>query len=55
MSFLSALCLLFIALKITNVIAWSWWLVMAPLYVPAFIAAIVFVIAISSDKKGVKF
>lgn len=31
-SFLPALALLFIALKLTNVIAWSWWLVLLPLY-----------------------
>jgi uncharacterized BrkB/YihY/UPF0761 family membrane protein len=32
MGFLPALTLLFIALKLTNVIAWSWWLVLLPLY-----------------------
>ena len=30
--FLPLLGLLFIALKLTNVIAWSWWLVLLPLY-----------------------
>lgn len=32
MKFLTALALLFIALKLTDVIAWSWWLVLLPLY-----------------------
>ena len=41
MSFLPLLALLFIGLKLTNYIDWSWWLVTAPLYVPAIIAIIV--------------
>jgi len=32
MAFLPLLGLLFIALKLTGVIAWSWWLVLLPLY-----------------------
>ena len=32
--FLGALCLLFVALKLTGVIAWSWWAVTAPLWFP---------------------
>ncbi len=32
MKFLTALALLFIFLKLTGVIAWSWWLVLLPLY-----------------------
>lgn len=31
--FLGLLTLLFIGLKLTHVIAWSWWLVLAPLYI----------------------
>ena len=38
MSFMPLLALLFIGLKLTNYIDWSWWLVTAPLYVPAIIA-----------------
>lgn len=30
--FCSALAILFIGLKLGNVIAWSWWLVLLPLY-----------------------
>jgi hypothetical protein len=32
MRFLSALAILFIALKLLNIITWSWWLVLLPLY-----------------------
>lgn len=41
-SFLSLLTLLFIALKLTKVITWSWWLVLLPLY--GLIAAAVLII-----------
>lgn len=37
MRFLPSLTLLFIALKLTEVIAWSWWLVLSPLLVAPFI------------------
>jgi len=30
----NALALIFIALKLTNVIAWSWWLVLLPVWTP---------------------
>lgn len=33
--FLGALTILFIALKLTNYISWSWWWVLAPLWVPS--------------------
>jgi hypothetical protein len=33
MGFMSALALIFIALKLTNVITWSWWVVLLPIYV----------------------
>lgn len=33
--FLGALTILFIALKLTDVIAWSWWWVLAPMWVPS--------------------
>jgi uncharacterized membrane protein len=38
MSFMPLLALLFIGLKLTNYIDWSWWLITAPLYVPTIIA-----------------
>ena len=32
--FLGILCLIFITLKLTGIIGWSWWWVLAPLWVP---------------------
>ena len=32
--FLGLLTIVFIVLKLTNVIAWSWWWVLAPLWIP---------------------
>lgn len=34
MRFFGWLTILFIALKLCNMIAWSWWLVLLPLYFP---------------------
>ena len=49
-SFTGALQILFIALKLTGVIAWSWWWVLAPFWIPFGIAAILILIdAICSD------
>lgn len=42
-SFLSLLTLLFIGLKLTNYINWSWWWVLAPTWIPL---AILFAILI---------
>lgn len=33
--FLPLLCLLFVGLKLTGYVAWSWWWVLAPLWIPA--------------------
>ena len=42
--FLAMLTILFIGLKLCEVIAWSWWLVLAPLWIPfAFTAVLVIV------------
>lgn len=47
--------LLFIGLKLGNVIAWSWWWVLAPFWLPlgiAFLAAtVVFIVALVGGKK----
>jgi hypothetical protein len=37
--------LLFLALKLTRVIDWSWWWITAPLWIPAGIIVIVLIIA----------
>ena len=42
--FLSILCLIFITLKLTGYIAWSWWWVLAPVWIPISIIIVVFVI-----------
>lgn len=44
--FLGLLALLFIALKLTSQIEWSWWWVLAPLWVPW--AVFAFVMAMSA-------
>lgn len=45
--FLGALTILFIALKLTNVIDWSWWWVLAPLWIPvAVVLGIIVIVAI---------
>lgn len=34
LGFFSVLTLIFVTLKLTNVIAWSWWWVLSPLWLP---------------------
>lgn len=45
LSFFTVLALLLIALKLTGAIAWSWWLVLSPLWIPVAVAAGVFICA----------
>lgn len=41
------LLILFVALKLTGVIAWSWWWVLSPLWIPlAFVALILLVVGL---------
>ena len=42
-SFLGALTLLFIAFKVSNIITWSWWWGLAPLWIPAAIVIIILI------------
>ena len=44
--FLGLLCIVFIVLKLTNVIAWSWWWVLAPIWAPLVIGLLVVVFII---------
>lgn len=46
MSFPSLLAILFIALKLLNVIMWSWFWVLSPIWISVIIAAIVTVSAV---------
>lgn len=51
-SFGGLLAIVFIVLKLTNVINWSWWWVLAPIWIPigvsVLILAAAFVIAVAS-------
>ena len=42
--FLGFLCLLFIGLKLGNVINWSWFWVLSPLWIPMLACGLVFVL-----------
>lgn len=56
--FIILLAVLFIALKLLNIVAWSWWLVLAPVWVSALIAISIIVfwlyllIKMESKKNG---
>ena len=43
-SFLDLLTLVFIALKLTGYINWSWWWVLSPIWIPVIILLIVYFI-----------
>lgn len=42
--FSGLLAILFIALKLTGVIAWSWWWVLAPIWIPFVIVVLVLIV-----------
>ena len=44
--FLPLLTILFIGLKLTGYINWSWWWVLAPIWIPVVIAIIVLMLAL---------
>ncbi|MFC0456743.1 hypothetical protein ACFFGR_09335 [Arthrobacter liuii] len=44
--FAGLLFLVFLVLKLTHVIDWSWWWVTAPLWIPACVALLFFVAAL---------
>ena len=43
-TFMDCLCLIFIILKLTHVINWSWWVVLAPIWGSLLIVVIVILI-----------
>ena len=40
--FLGMLTILFIGLKLAKIIAWSWWIVLSPLWIP--VVALIFIL-----------
>ena len=44
--FLGLLCIVFIVLKLTSVIDWSWWWVLAPIWIPLLFALLLIIIII---------
>lgn len=50
--FCGLLTILFIALKLTNIISWSWWWVLSPLWIPFAIVILImfFIIVIAAIK-----
>jgi len=51
LDFVDLLTLLFIALKLTGEITWSWWWVLAPIWISA---VCIFATKISEERKGKK-
>lgn len=49
LGFFSALAILFTALKLCGVIAWSWLWVLAPLWIPAALIVAIAVVAVALD------
>jgi hypothetical protein len=48
--FTGLLAIVFIVLKLTDVIAWSWWWVLSPLWIPVIIVLLV-IIAVAALSK----
>jgi hypothetical protein len=46
MSFTTVLFLIFLILKLTKTITWSWWWVTSPLWIPLVVGVIFFVIVL---------
>ncbi len=49
--FFTLLAILFIALKLLDKIQWSWWWVLAPIWLPTTIAIVVFVLVVALQKR----
>lgn len=45
--FVGLLTILFIGLKLTNVIAWSWWWVLSPIWITASVVIAILLIALA--------
>jgi len=44
--FFGLLTIVFITLKLTNYIAWSWWWVLAPLWMPLAVALVILIVGL---------
>jgi len=44
--FMGLLTILFIALKLTHIINWSWWFVLAPVWIPLIILPFFFILMV---------
>ena len=54
--FLGLLTIVFITLKLTEVIAWSWWWVLSPMWIPVVIAILILsVIFLWTNNKTKRF
>lgn len=51
-SFSSLLLLAFIVLKLCNVITWSWWWVLSPIWIPIAISVVITGLILLLFKKG---
>ena len=49
--FFTLLAILFIALKLLDKISWSWWWVLAPIWLPTTIAIVVFILVVALQKR----
>lgn len=47
----TVLFIVFLTLKLTGVIAWSWWWVTAPLWIPAAVIVLVLVLAVGLKER----
>lgn len=48
-NFVGMLTVAFISLKLANIIDWSWWLVLAPMFIPVIILVVFFVFVLLLD------
>lgn len=54
MGILEVLTIIFVVLKLTSVIDWTWWLVFSPMYVAVVFYAVVIIIQVKVWKKAKK-
>lgn len=52
-SFFGLLTIVFIVLKLTEVITWSWWWVLSPLWIPVTVAVVIATVFVLVFKKRI--